>query len=128
MAKSVASFTWERGFREPCEIRRWEIEDDGDSASLPPSKEVVTSSRHNDMGVNVLRTWPTLYDGTNTPHDIPAWWKPLQEVDVLICGGQYNGEELHLYVTDATSQPDPAASKLPLVLLDKACLFVSLVY
>lgn len=87
MARSVSSSTWERGFREPSEIRRWEVEHDDDDSSLPPSKEVVTSSRHNAIGINVLRTWPTLYDGTNTPHGIPTWWKPQREVDVIICGG-----------------------------------------
>ncbi|KAF2637244.1 FAD binding domain-containing protein [Massarina eburnea CBS 473.64] len=95
MAKSIASFTWERGFREPSEIRPWEAENDDDNSqhgfSLPPPKEVVTSSRHNAMGINILRTWPTLYDGTNIPHGIPSWWKPQREVDVLICGAGPSG-------------------------------------
>jgi phenol 2-monooxygenase len=92
MAKSVASFTWERGFREPSNSRPWEIEtgddDDENELSLPPSKEVVTSSAHNAFGVNILRTWPTMYDGTNSPHGLPKWWKPQRDVDVLICGGE----------------------------------------
>lgn len=91
MAKSVAPFTWERGFREPCTTGQWENETTSEATtaqpSLPPSKEVVTSSRHNALGVNVLRTWPTLYDGTNNPHGTPDWWKPQKDVDVLICGG-----------------------------------------
>ncbi|EDU42704.1 FAD binding domain containing protein [Pyrenophora tritici-repentis Pt-1C-BFP] len=94
MAKSVASFTWERGFREPSAIPQWETDNDIDGTTLPPSKEVVTSSQHNDLGVNVLRTWPTLYDGTNNPHGIPAWWKPQKEVDVLICGAGPSGLEV----------------------------------
>ncbi|KAF2129697.1 FAD binding domain-containing protein [Dothidotthia symphoricarpi CBS 119687] len=80
--------------RSRSEIRRWEVEHDDDSSSLPPSKEVVTSSRHNAIGINVLRTWPTLYDGTNTPHGIPSWWKPQQEIDVLICGAGPSGLEV----------------------------------
>ena len=86
MAKSVSSFTWQRGFREPSSIPHWEVEND-ETGTQPPSKEVVTSSRHNELGINVLRTWPTLYDGTNNPHGVPEWWKPKQDVDVLICGG-----------------------------------------
>ena len=127
MAKSVASFTWERGFRESSAIPQWETDNDIDGTTLPPSKEVVTSSQHNDLGVNVLRTWPTLYDGTNNPHGIPAWWKPQKEVDVLICGGWYRLRQLYVFITDTGLQLGPVASKLLSVLLDKAFPFVSLV-
>jgi hypothetical protein len=126
MAKSVQPSTWERGFQEPSDIRQWEIENDDADFSLPPSKEVVTSPQHNELGINVLRTWPTLYDGTNTPHGIPPWWKPQKEVDVLICGGRMNVKWGR--VPELTfPQLGPAAWKLPSALPDKACLFESLV-
>lgn len=92
MAKSVQPFTWERGFQEPSTGAPWQYQpssdDEDDCYVTPPSKEMVTSERHNQLGINVLRTWPTLYDGTNNPHGIPEWWKPSNEVDVLICGGK----------------------------------------
>jgi phenol 2-monooxygenase len=91
MAKSVGSFNWERGFREPSDFKPWELDtgdDDVDNLRLPPSKEVVTSSTHNFMGLNILRTWPTMYDETNSSHGLPSWWKPQRDVDVLICGGE----------------------------------------
>ncbi|KAJ5170458.1 uncharacterized protein N7500_003241 [Penicillium coprophilum] len=43
-----------------------------------------------------LRTWPTLYDGTASPHGVPEWWKPLNQVDVLICGAGPSGLEVAL--------------------------------
>lgn len=91
MAKAVSPHTWQRGFREPTSGTPWQWgpdENDGPEQYVtPPSKEVVSSPVHNDLGINVQRTWPTLYDGTNNPHGIPDWWKPASEVDVLICGG-----------------------------------------
>lgn len=92
MAKSVEPFTWVNGFQEPSSGAPWHYqhgEDDGDDCYVtPPFKEVVTAERHNQLGINVLRTWPTIYDGTNNPHGLQEWWKPLGEVDVLICGGE----------------------------------------
>lgn len=92
MAKSVSAYTWERGFREPSSGTPWQHEPepdaDDDAYVTPPSKEFVTSTVHNHLGINLLRSWPTLYDGTNSPHGIPEWWKPASEVDVLICGGE----------------------------------------
>ncbi|KAI9661313.1 MAG: hypothetical protein M1821_009640 [Bathelium mastoideum] len=99
MAKSVASYTWERGFREPTNDLPWEVRsdpNDNDGYVCPPSKEVATSTHHNDFGVNVLRTWPTIYDGTNSPHGTPNWWQPKKEVDVLICGAGPSGLEVAL--------------------------------
>ncbi len=98
MAKSVQPFTWKNGFRQPSSGAPWSTErlhgdSDGDDAYEqshyvnPPSVEILTSTVHNSLGLNVLRMWPTIYDGTNSPHGIPSWWQPSNEVDVLICGG-----------------------------------------
>jgi phenol 2-monooxygenase len=54
----------------------------------PPSVDLVTSPQHNSLGINVINSWPTIYDGTNSPHGLPSWWKPQDKVDVLICGGK----------------------------------------
>lgn len=53
----------------------------------PPFSEPLSSTVHNSLGLNVARNWPTLYNGTQSPHGIPDWWKPSGKVDVLICGG-----------------------------------------
>lgn len=96
MAKSVLPSTWENGFKEPGKGAPWvaessvanEAEDEELHYTTPPSSEILTSEVHNELGLNVLRTWPTIYDGTNTPHDLPEWWAPSSEVDVLVCGGE----------------------------------------
>lgn len=97
MAKSIQPSTWERGFQQPASGTPWAVEsdeekgeelEDTDKYICAPSREVVTSSAHNDFGINVMRTWPTLHDGTNNPHGLPPWWNPASEVDVLICGGE----------------------------------------
>lgn len=93
MAKSLLPYTWKNGFKQASEARPWEKEfGDGSGEqshyTTPPSKEAATSLVHNLYGLNVLRTWPTLYDGTNAPYGIPDWWKPSSKVDVLICGGK----------------------------------------
>ncbi|KAF2280131.1 FAD binding domain-containing protein [Westerdykella ornata] len=99
MAKSVPPYTWERGFREPTSQPQW-LEEPASSESdcyvPPPAEELVTSTVHNDLGINVLRTWPTMYDGTNSPHGTPEWWNPPSEVDVLICGAGPSGLEVAL--------------------------------
>ncbi|KAI1372050.1 FAD binding domain-containing protein [Hypoxylon crocopeplum] len=99
MAFAVPPSTWENGFKQPATGRPWvwdqsgddEIDDDPNSYVTPPSTEIVTSDAHNDLGINVVRTWPTLYDGTNSPHGIPSWWKPDEKVDVLIIGAGPSG-------------------------------------
>jgi len=92
MAKSISPFTWERGFKEPSSGMPWQWEPASDAENdayiTPPSKELPTSTAHNSLGINVLRTWPTIFDGTNNPHGIPPWWSPKSEVDVLIVGGE----------------------------------------
>lgn len=109
MAKSIKSFSWKNGFREAGEGRPWATEDrngygNGDANGYehvngngavkeqshyvtPPFVEPLTSTVHNDFGLNTLRTWPTMYNGTSSPHGLPEWWDPSGEVDVLICGG-----------------------------------------
>lgn len=99
MAKSLAPTTWQNGFAQPVKWARWCEENYNNTESgtqshynYPPSEEPLSSTVHNALGLNVLRTWPTLYNGTETPHDIPDWWQPSKEVDVLICGGNMGSE------------------------------------
>lgn len=89
MATSIESTSWKNGYRESRTAgpTPWVAEVAAHYQS-PPSSEILTSDIHNDLGLNILRTWPTIYYGTNTPHDLPAWWRPHSEVDVLICGGK----------------------------------------
>ncbi|KAF2836622.1 hypothetical protein M501DRAFT_1007312 [Patellaria atrata CBS 101060] len=100
MAKSTQAFTYERGYREIAAGTPWAREltdeEDDDSYVCPPWKEIVTSEGHNEFGINLLRTWPTIYDGTNDPHGVPEWWNPSKEVDVVICGAGPSGLEVAL--------------------------------
>ncbi|CAG8892506.1 unnamed protein product [Penicillium egyptiacum] len=102
MAHSVLPATFRNGFKQPATKEHWKIiedddpEDDRPHYELPPAVECVTSSKHNSAGFNVLRTWPTLYDGTASPHGVPEWWKPSNQVDVLICGAGPSGLEVAL--------------------------------
>ena len=65
--------------------------EDGERAHyiIPPAEEPLTSTVHNSLDLNALRTWPTIYNGTESPHGVPDWWDPSDEVDVLICGGTF---------------------------------------
>ncbi|KAL4890074.1 FAD binding domain-containing protein [Aspergillus ambiguus] len=104
MAHSILPHTHENGFRQPCKDPHWLHPQDqdlpeydvGPQYEVPPSVENITSTRHNDLGVNVLRVWPTLHDGTSSPHGLPAWWNPPDKVDVLICGAGPSGLEVAL--------------------------------
>ncbi|KAI1261350.1 FAD binding domain-containing protein [Xylariaceae sp. FL1019] len=96
MAFAVPPSTWENGFKQPATGQPWvfdqdSLEDDSNAYITPPSKEIITSKVHNDLGINVIRTWPTIYDGTNNPHGLPGWWKPQEKVDVLISGAGPSG-------------------------------------
>jgi len=98
MAATVPPHNWKSGFAQPTEVATWADEthhmtEDGKKAHYmtPPAQEPRTSTVHNSLGFSALRTWPTLYNGTESPHGAPTWWKPLQEVDVLICGGEFRG-------------------------------------
>lgn len=94
MAKSLPACTWKNGFAQPAKVAVWDDEahhltdtGDGPYYAKPPSQEPLTSAVHNSLGLSVLRTWPTLYNGTESPHGTPSWWNPSKHVDVLICGG-----------------------------------------
>ncbi|KAI0465611.1 FAD binding domain-containing protein [Xylaria cf. heliscus] len=99
MAFAIPPSTWENGFKQPATGKPWvldhtqedDFDDDPHVYVMPPSKEVVTSDVHNDLGINVIRTWPSIYDGTNSPHGIPTWWAPSEQVDVLIIGAGPSG-------------------------------------
>ncbi|KUI69011.1 Phenol 2-monooxygenase [Cytospora mali] len=91
MAKSIQPSTWERGFKELASGTPWapegdeeEGDDDNERYICAPSREVITSAVHNNFGINVMRTWPTLHDGTNNPHGLPAWWNPSNEIRIDI--------------------------------------------
>ncbi|KAK4244017.1 FAD binding domain-containing protein [Corynascus novoguineensis] len=98
MATKRPEFTWENGYQEADQAQTAEAdgedqvepESEGDYVP-PPSVDLVTSPTHNHLGINVLRSWPTLYDGTNSPHGTPEWWQPRSEVDVLIVGAGPSG-------------------------------------
>ncbi|KAL4971570.1 FAD binding domain-containing protein [Aspergillus desertorum] len=99
MACTVPPKTWERGFAQPSETSSWEdetnyITEAGEQAhyKLPFHVEAPTSTIRNELGLTHLRTWPSLYDGT--AYETPEWFKPAQQVDVLICGAGPFGLEL----------------------------------
>ncbi|KND89112.1 Phenol 2-monooxygenase [Tolypocladium ophioglossoides CBS 100239] len=106
MATKPPTYTWENGFRQvtskkapwdsPRSRRQDEEKDgeDGDAYVTPPEVELVSSASHNSLGINVIRNWPTIYNGTNSPHGLPLWWHPQSEVDVLICGAGPSGLEV----------------------------------
>ena len=94
MATTVPPQTWKDGYMAPSETATWEDEDFNSTEDrreshyeTPPFKESLSSTVHNSLGLNVVRTWPTLFNGTESPHGVPDWWKPVGKVDVLICGG-----------------------------------------
>ncbi|PLN86968.1 FAD binding domain-domain-containing protein [Aspergillus taichungensis] len=93
MATTNGGFTFSNGYRQEATTNPWD--DSGNSEawdgqephySVPPSVELLTSTVHNHLGHSYLRTWPTIYNGTASPHGVPDWWKPPSQVDVLICG------------------------------------------
>ena len=78
----------------PSETAAWATEninftEDGEKSHYmtPPYNEPLSSTVYNSLGSNAIRTWPTIYNGTESPHGVPHWWKPQKKVDVLICGG-----------------------------------------
>ncbi|RAL07200.1 FAD/NAD(P)-binding domain-containing protein [Aspergillus homomorphus CBS 101889] len=93
MTKSVEPLTWKNGFRQPSEGEPWRYpKPEGEPPArphyvTPPSVYIRTSSAQNVLGESTLRSWPTIFNGTNSPAGIPGWWKPSCEVDVLIVGG-----------------------------------------
>jgi len=96
MSKSIEPTTYKNGFKQPSEGEPWLYPKPG-AQNLPagphyvtpPSIDVVTSPVNNALGQSVLRSWPTIFNGTNSPDGVPDWWKPSTDVDVLIVGGKY---------------------------------------
>ncbi|KAI5814558.1 FAD binding domain-containing protein [Pyronema omphalodes] len=97
MAKSLNAFTYKNGFKQPAIGTPWRIPKDETEEHpdwvCPPDEEHITSRVHNELGINKLRTWPTMYNGTNSPQ-IPEWFNKPSEVDVLICGAGPSGLEV----------------------------------
>ena len=94
MATVVAPKIWKNGYMTPSETATWQVEDFNSTEDhrhshyvRPPFEEPLSSTVHNSLGLNVVRTWPSLFNGTQSPDGIPDWWKPAEKVDVLICGG-----------------------------------------
>lgn len=97
MATTAGGFVFSNGYRQDAATNPWDEPADGEAwdehephYSVPPSVELLTSPVHNHLGHSYLRTWPTIYNGTASPHGVPDWWKPSSQVDVLICGGTSN--------------------------------------
>lgn len=94
MATTPSPLTWKNGYAQPAKTASWADENNNRTESgeeahhvVPRSEEPLTTTVQNSLGLNVLRTWPTLYNGTESPQGFPDWWQPSEEVDVLICGG-----------------------------------------
>ena len=95
MARAIEPSTWKNGFQQPSTGEPWNTLDhvytngtvQPSHYVTPPSVELLTSTKHNSLGLSVQRCWPTLYDGTNSPHGLPEWYERRKEVDVVICGG-----------------------------------------
>ena len=94
MATVVPPQTWKDGYAAPSETATWQSDDYNSTEhgehshyTTPPFKDCLSSTAHNSLGLNLVRSWPTIYNGTESPHGIPDWWKPARRVDVLICGG-----------------------------------------
>lgn len=95
MATVLPPLTWENGFAEPAETASWadkenNLTENGEKSHYvtPQPEEPLSSAVHNSLGFNAIRTWPTIYNGTESPRGVPDWWRPSGEVDVLICGGK----------------------------------------
>lgn len=93
MARTEANKTWENGFAQPSATATWNLEDsyrteDGEKShyAVPSFEKPLSSTIHNSLGLNTVRTWPSLHNGTESPQGVPGWWQPRKEVDVLICG------------------------------------------
>ncbi|KAJ5481462.1 hypothetical protein N7475_000274 [Penicillium sp. IBT 31633x] len=105
MAHSILPYTHENSYCQASKNPHWIIPESltdetgnnsGPQYEIPPSDEILASTSHNDLGFNVLHIWPTLHDGTASPHGVPDWWNPPIKVDVLISGGGPSGLEVAL--------------------------------
>ncbi|KAH6839458.1 FAD binding domain-containing protein [Chaetomium sp. MPI-CAGE-AT-0009] len=103
MARSLPPYTWKHGFIATAEstIPAWADEKHfsnhlgEDSHYSPPvDGEKPTSTVGNGIGISQLRSWPNLYNGTESGQKKPSWWNPESEVDVLICGAGPFGLEV----------------------------------
>ncbi|KAH6623079.1 hypothetical protein F5144DRAFT_582317 [Chaetomium tenue] len=103
MARSLPPYTWKHGFIAPAEspIPAWADEKQYSNHlgqhshySPPVDSEKPTSTVGNNLGISQLRSWPNLYNGTESEQEKPSWWKPDNEVDVLICGAGPFGLEV----------------------------------
>ncbi|KAL4794243.1 FAD binding domain-containing protein [Aspergillus venezuelensis] len=99
MAATIPPRSWENGYARPAEKNDWEDEnkyftETGEAShyTLPAYTEAPTSTVGNALGLGHLRTWPSVYDGTAFGR--PGWFKPSEEVDVLICGAGPFGLQL----------------------------------
>ena len=101
MATSIPSSTWKNGFRQPASSSPVQLPHHKPSRPWinPPSLDVPTSKAENRLGKNVLRTYPTIYNGTASPEGKPSWWKPKSEVDVLVVGAGPTGLETAISLT-----------------------------
>lgn len=97
MARSLPSSSWQRGFAAPLDAEpawsdpKYFISEGGEKAHyiVPEPEEKPTTTVTNEFGYSSLRSWPSLYNGTEGQETPPSWWKPSNVVDVLICGGAY---------------------------------------
>ena len=96
MSKSIEPCTYRNGFKQPSEGEPWLYPKPGAKELpagphyvTPQSVEIVTAPVNNALGQSVLRSWPTIFNGTNSPDGVPDWWNPSTDVDVLIVGGKY---------------------------------------
>ena len=78
----------------PSEMALWAAEnvnstENGEKSHYvtPPYDEPLSSTFHNSLGLHVIRTWPTIYNSTESSHGLPDWWNPQTKVDMLICDG-----------------------------------------
>lgn len=95
MARSQPPLTWQRGFAEGVLDAKpaWAdeayfVSEHGEPAHylVPDACDKPTSVVANPLGLSSLRSWPSLYNGTESGA-VPTWWTPRSDVDVLICGG-----------------------------------------
>ncbi|KAL1850581.1 hypothetical protein Plec18170_006866 [Paecilomyces lecythidis] len=103
MSKSIEPTTYKNGFKQRSEGEPWLYPKPGETELppgphyvTPPSIDVVTAPVNNSLGDSKLRSWPTIFNGTNSPDGVPDWWNPPTEVDVLIVGAGPTGLETAL--------------------------------
>ncbi|KAJ5971621.1 FAD binding domain-containing protein [Penicillium vulpinum] len=102
MSKSIEPTTYKNGFKQPSEGEPWLYPQPGKETPpkphyvTPQSVDIATAPVNNSLGDSKLRSWPTIFNGTNSPDGIPDWWNPSSDVDVLIIGAGPTGLETAL--------------------------------